>query len=163
MLDNLDNKACTVQITWRIQKNHQNGQVTTLAAGVEHPKICPVHSALCIIMQAQCLGQPQDLPVGVYKSRKGKTLYLTGTKIAELLCTSVHAIRPDMSKEELKCYSAHSLRVWACILLNEAGKSPEYIKKRLCWPLSLIFSIYIRYCNQTHSFPKQKNLNHKGE
>jgi hypothetical protein len=24
------------------------------------------------------------------------------------------------------------LRVWACVLLDEAGKPPDYIKKRLC-------------------------------
>jgi nitrate reductase alpha subunit len=83
------------------------------------------------------------LPIAVYKSKQGKTLYLTGNKIAELLRAAVRAIRPDATKEELKRYSAHSLRVWACILLNEAGKSPEYIKKRLRW-LGDSFRMYLR-------------------
>ena len=43
-------KACTVKITWRLQKNHQNGQALTLAADVEHPEICPICSALHIAM-----------------------------------------------------------------------------------------------------------------
>ena len=51
-LDTVD-KACTVQITWRIQKNRQNGQAITLAADVDHPEICPVCSALRIVMRAQ--------------------------------------------------------------------------------------------------------------
>ena len=48
-----------------------------------------------------------------------------------------------MTKEELKRYSAHSLCVWACVLLDEAGKSPEYIKKRLRW-LGDSFRMYLR-------------------
>ena len=70
-------------------------------------------------------------------------LYLTGNKIAKLLCAAVRTIRPDTSKEDLKRYSAHSLRVWACVLLDEAGKSPEYIKKRLRW-LGDSFRMYLR-------------------
>ena len=136
-------KACTVKVTWRIQKNRQNGQSLTLAADVDHPEICPVRSALRITMRAQRLGQPRDLPVGVYKSKRGKILYLTGNKIAELLRAAVREIRPDTGKEELKRYSAHSLRVWACVLLDEAGKSPEYIKKRLRW-LGDSFRMYLR-------------------
>ena len=38
-----------------------------------------------------------------------------------------------MSKEEEQQYPAHLLRVWACVLLDEAGKLPDYIKKRLRW------------------------------
>ena len=83
------------------------------------------------------------MPVGVYKSKRGKILYLTGNKIAELLRAAVREIRPDTSKEELKRYSAHSLRVWACVLLDEAGKSPEYIKKRLRW-LGDSFRMYLQ-------------------
>jgi hypothetical protein len=44
---------------------------------------------------------------------------------------------------ELKRYSAHSLRVWACALLDEAGKLPDYIKKRLCW-LGDTFRMYLK-------------------
>ncbi len=73
------------------------------------------------------------MPLGVYRTKKGKSIYLTGNKIAELLQKAVKSIRPDTSSEDLKQYSAHSLGVWACVLLDEAGKPPDYIKKRLCW------------------------------
>jgi hypothetical protein len=39
-------RACFVKITWRIQKNRQNGQSITLAAESDQPKICPLHSAM---------------------------------------------------------------------------------------------------------------------
>ena len=132
-------KACTIQIMWRIQ----NGQSLKLATDVKHPGICPVCSALRIAMRAQRLGQLRDSPVGVYKSKRGKIFYPTGNKIAELLWAAVCEIRPDMSKEELKRYSAHSVHVWECVLLDEAGKSPEYIKKQLRW-LGNSFRMYLR-------------------
>jgi hypothetical protein len=45
--------------------------------------------------------------------------------------------------DKLKQYSAQSLRVWACILLDEAGKLPKFIKKRLRW-LGDSFRMYLR-------------------
>jgi hypothetical protein len=141
-MDSFD-QAYFVQVTWQIQKNRQNGQAITLAADIDHPKICPVRSALRIVLRTQRLGQPSNLPIAMYKSKQGKTLYLTGTKIAELLRAAVRAIRPDTTKEELKRYSAHSLRIWVCVLLDEASKSPEYIKKRLRW-LGDSFRMYLR-------------------
>jgi hypothetical protein len=39
-------QACFVKITWRIQKNRQNGQSITLAAESDQPEICPVRSAI---------------------------------------------------------------------------------------------------------------------
>jgi hypothetical protein len=52
--------------------------------------------------------------------------------------------------DNLKKYSAHSFCVWACVLLDEVGKSPEYIKKRLCW-LGDSFRIYLRDTTIIHS------------
>ena len=83
------------------------------------------------------------MPLGVYRAKKGKSIYLTGNKIAELLRKAVKSIRPETPSEDLKRYSAHSLRVWACVLLDEAGKSPDYIKKRLRW-LGDSFRMYLR-------------------
>jgi hypothetical protein len=83
------------------------------------------------------------MPLGVYRTKKGKSIYLTGNKIAELLRKVVKSIRPDTSSEDLKRYSAHSLRVWACVLLDEAGKPLDYIKKRLRW-LGDSFRMYLR-------------------
>jgi hypothetical protein len=75
--------------------------------------------------------------------KKGKVIYLTGNKIAKLLRKAVTKVCPDTTPDELKLYSAHSLRVWACVLLNKAGKLPVYIKKRLRW-LGDSFRRYLR-------------------
>ncbi len=135
--------VAAVKITWRIQKNRQNGQSITLTADSKFRDLCPVLSAARMVIRARRLLQPDDMPLAVYRTKKGESLYLTGGKIAELLRGAVKRIRPDTSSEDIKRYSAHSLRVWACVLLDEAGKSPDYIKKRLRW-LGDSFRMYLR-------------------
>ena len=78
-------QVCLVKIPWRIQKNHQNGQAITLSAEVDGPEIYPVCSAMQLVLRAQRLNQPNDMPLGIYRTKKGKSIYLTGNKIAELL------------------------------------------------------------------------------
>jgi hypothetical protein len=43
----------SVKVTWRIQKNRQNGQAITLLAEVDRPEICPVHSAMRLVLRAR--------------------------------------------------------------------------------------------------------------
>jgi hypothetical protein len=136
-------QAHFVKITWHIQKNRQNGQLITLAAEIDQPKICPMHSVMQLLLRAKRLNQPDDMPVAVYKTKKGKVIYLTGNKIAKLLWKAIKEVRSDTTPDKLKRYSAHSLRVWAWVLLNETGKLPDYIKKRLLW-LGDSFRMYLR-------------------
>jgi hypothetical protein len=96
-----------------------------------------------LVLRAKQLNQPVDMPVAVYKTKKGKVIYLTGNKIAELLRKAVKEVQPNTTPDELKRYSTHSLRVWACVLLDEAGKLLDYIKKRLRW-LGDSFRMYLR-------------------
>jgi hypothetical protein len=72
------------------------------------------------------------MPVACYL-KKDALAYITGSRIAILFRAAARAVRPTISKEEVQKYSAHLLQVWACVLLDEAGKSPDYIKKRLRW------------------------------
>jgi hypothetical protein len=76
-----------------------------------------------LVLQAKRLNQPNDMPIAVYKVKKGKVIYLTGNKIAELLRKAVKEVWPDTTPDELKRYSAHSLRVWACVFLHWLGDS----------------------------------------
>jgi hypothetical protein len=96
-----------------------------------------------LVLRARWLNQPDDMPLMVHKTKKGKVIYLTGNKIAKLLWKAIKKVRPDTTPDKLKRYSAHSLKVWACILLDEAGKPLDYIKKRLRW-LGNSFRMYLR-------------------
>jgi hypothetical protein len=96
-----------------------------------------------LVLRARWLNQPGDMPIVIYKTKKGKVIYLTGNKIAKLLQKAVKKVHPNTTPNKLKRYSAHSLQVWACLLLDEAGKLPDYIKKRLRW-LGDSFRMYLR-------------------
>jgi hypothetical protein len=94
-----------VKITWCIQKNRQNSQSITLSAEIDWPEICPVRSAMGLVLRARHLNRPDDMPLGVYRTKKGNSIYLTGNKIAELLRKAVKSVQPDTTSEELKQYS----------------------------------------------------------
>jgi hypothetical protein len=121
-----------VCITWRIQKNHQSNQTVTFLADKTNTAICPVLAALRLVLRARHLSQPDLIPVACYL-KKDAPAYISGSRIAILFRAAARAMRPNISKEEEQQYSAHSLRVWACVLLDKAGKLPDYIKKRLRW------------------------------
>ena len=42
-------------------------------------------------------------------------------------------VHPDLTEKKYLQFSAHSFRVWACILLSEAGANPDFICKSLHW------------------------------
>ena len=48
-----------------------------------------------------------------------------------------------MTDEEISRYSAHSIRVTAGVLLDEAGKDGKYIQTRIRW-LGDSFKLYLR-------------------
>jgi hypothetical protein len=102
-----------------------------------------MRSAMQLVLWVRWLNQPDDMPVAVYITKKGKVIYLKGNKIAELLRKAIKKVQPDTTLDKLKWYSAYSLRVWSCVLLDKAGKLPDYIKKRLRW-LGDSFRMYLR-------------------
>jgi len=73
--------------------------------------------------------------------------YLTGRKIADMLRAAARVAHPDLSENEIAKFSAHSLRVWACVILSEAGEQPDVIKSRLRW-LGESYRIYLRDTNK---------------
>jgi hypothetical protein len=83
------------------------------------------------------------MPVACYRTKKSPLLFITGSRIATLLRKAVKKVQPSTSADDLKKYSAHSLRVWACVLLDEAGMSPSFIQKCLRW-LRDLFKMYLR-------------------
>jgi hypothetical protein len=74
------NNAASVKISWHIQKNCQSNQAITLAANMENPAICPVHSAMQMVLQACQFHQPDNMPFVICKTRRTRFFYLTGNK-----------------------------------------------------------------------------------
>jgi hypothetical protein len=70
-----------VHITWRIQKNRQNNQKVTLPCDKTKPTICPVLTALRLVLRARRLSQPDSMSVACYL-KKDTMAYITGSRIA---------------------------------------------------------------------------------
>jgi len=133
--ENTHLKVAKVRIKWRIQKNRRNGQTVTIVRDYTNNKICPVLAALDIYMNSIRIGQPDDMPMMAMKinAEKSEMKYLTGNRVKTLLRKIARKVHPDLSDDEVSRFSAHSFRVWACVLLSEAGASPDLIKSRLRW------------------------------
>ena len=70
-------------------------------------------------------------------------LLLTGTKISKYFKAVANEVYPDITKAELKEYSAHMIRVSACVILQIADKKADFIKMRLRWE-SDAYRVYLR-------------------
>jgi hypothetical protein len=135
--------ANTVRVTWCIQMNRQNGQTITLSSNSAHPDLCPIRSALRMVLRARQLKQPDTIPLGCYRTKKNPLVCLTASRIAALIQEAVKKVRLGISAKDLSKYSAHLLRVWACVLLDKAGKSSDHICNQLCW-MGNAFLMYLR-------------------
>lgn len=125
-----------------VQKNRQNGQIIFYKRVLAHPEYCPVEAQISIYARAVELGQGDEDPLCIYRDPRG-THYLTGDAITQYFRFLMVLVFPNISDEELKLISTHSIRVTACVELSEAGKSGWYIKLRLRW-LSDCYTVYLR-------------------
>ena len=68
---------------------------------------------------------------------------VTHSKVTEIMRKAVKTVYPGISKKDLAMYSCHSIRVWACVCLDKADMSPDFIKKRLRW-MGEFYRVYLR-------------------
>jgi hypothetical protein len=81
-----------------------------------------------MVMRARRLAQPNTMPVACYRTKKAPMIFITGSRVATFLQEAVKNVWSSTSADNLKKYSTHSLLVWACVLLDEAGMSPSLSK-----------------------------------
>ena len=106
-----------------------------------------------IYLRSIHLGQPDNLPMGVFANATGIKKYLTGSKIAEVLQAATKFAHPGIPKEDLSKITSHSGRVWALVLLDEAGKKPVFMKSRLRW----MGNSYRHYLRDTAAINEMQN------
>ena len=135
-----------------VQKNRRNGQKVWQKRDRKHVEYCPCVLSIRLVWRAETLGQGRDDPLCVYQDKDGKKKFLIGSEVTKYFRFVVKLVYPNVTAEELKLISTHSIRVTACVLLAEAGKDGWYLKLRLRW-LSDCYEIYIRntnsYCGST--------------
>jgi hypothetical protein len=66
-----------MKVSFRIQKNMQNGQLITIVLDDNHPDLCPTRAAYKIFLQAKRLGQTDNKPMVVFVNKSGKKKHLT--------------------------------------------------------------------------------------
>ena len=100
-------------------------------------------AALRIVERFTRCKRSRDTPLGIFKHESGAIQYITGHRIAWLFQNVARKVYPHMTDEEISRYSAHSIRVTAAVLLDEAGKDGKYIQTRIRW-LGDSFKLYLR-------------------
>jgi hypothetical protein len=81
--------------------------------------------------------------MGVFVNHQGIVRYLTANKITEVFQSVAKTCHPDLMRDENMRFSSHSIRVWAVVLLDEAGMNPDLIKSRLRW-IGDSYRLYLR-------------------
>ena len=140
-------------LTWYIQKNRRNREKRRYRKNEINSEFCVPSAFRSMIARARSLDQPSHLPLTVYRDAKGKKKYLSHKVLTDYLRKIAKLAHPNITPEALQRISAHSIRVWACVLLFEAGKKGDYIKKRLRW-LSDCYRVYLR---DTQGLAEQHN------
>lgn len=133
----------TLGLLYKIQKNRRNGQIIRFTRNLRFPRFCPVRIAMELVDLASACGQGPADPLGVFRDDRGRTRFVTGAMVTDLLRSITSTVFPAISPEELALISTHSIRVTAAVLLHEAGKDGPYIKLRLRWN-SNCFELYLR-------------------
>jgi integrase len=141
-------RVAYIIITWKIQKNRRNGEETYFYKNEKCGDLCVINAILNMLQRAQMLGQSDLDPMCVYKDSKGRTRYLTRQETTNYIRSIAKEVNPHITKADLAFFSCHSFRVWAAILLHEAGKNGDYIKIRLRW-VSEAYRVYLRNTKQT--------------
>jgi hypothetical protein len=134
-------------IRYRTQKNGDDGAERQHTRNFSGSAPCHITSAVRIIQRfARLIGATPYIPLCVYRADTGRTQYITANIIEFWLRkAAVHVYRLDPVKdsEHLRKWSAHSLRVGACVILHGMGFTDTQIQFLLRWR-SNAFYTYLR-------------------
>ena len=136
----------TANITFREQKNGDDGAKRTIVRDFGNPSLCAV-SAMLRITQRWCdLHLPTNQPLSCFTDDgtvDGNVRNICASHIARALQAAARAAHGITSPELLARFTSHSFRVGACVALHAAGISALNIKHALRWK-SEAFMEYLR-------------------
>jgi hypothetical protein len=129
------NNSHSVNLTWRFQKNNDNGQIVTYVKDTVNKAYCYVSAAKRIRLRAIKYKVQEDMPVAIYNDikKKKKVDYINDINIKEILQEAAKHVYNISKKEDLMKFTSHSIRVMACVILHAQNMSTEDIKFRLRW------------------------------
>jgi hypothetical protein len=136
----------TIDVTWRFQKNGNNGEKKTFVRAFDNPGLCAVSAILSIARRWKELNMPNDHPLAVYSSDgtiSGETKCIRESNINAALQRAARQVYNITNEEELGRFTSHSIRVGACVALHAANISALNIQHALRWK-SDSFLTYLR-------------------
>ena len=126
----------TIDITWRFQKNGNNGEKKTIVRLPDRPGLCPVSAVIRIVQRWQALHLSLDHPLAVFTDNglaTGVVHFITEKHINHALQTAARMVYNITKKDELARFTSHSIRVGACVSLHAADLSTLNIQHALRW------------------------------
>ena len=84
--------------------------------------MCAVSAARRIYERVVRLGVPDDAPIAVYV-KNNAVMHMTQRVVEAEMQSCAKKLYNLTSKEKIGCYTAHSVRVGACVALHAAGAS----------------------------------------
>jgi len=134
-------------LTYRTQKNGKDGEERQHTRNPSPTAPCHCTSAITIVQRfVRLIGKRSGMPLCVYRHHNGKLRYITASIIESTLrlaAAHVYKLDPLRDSEHLRKWSAHSLRVGACVILHGMGFTDTQIQFLLRWT-SNAFYVYLR-------------------
>jgi hypothetical protein len=142
------NEVRQMWITFRTQKNGNNGEQRLFTRVVKDGRRCFVQAMYRILGRFQRLRGTEDVvtPLALYKHTDGSVRLVTPNKIEHnmrLLASRVFGLDPIKNKKDLALWASHSIRVGACVLLHTQGYNGTQLQWLLRWR-SDAFMAYLR-------------------
>lgn len=125
--------ADMVYVTWRFQKNGNNGESLPFSRNDATPDRCFVRRALSARARARRLNVPTDFPIAVYRDNEGKRRFVSNKEVELVLQEAAIKVHNVTEKKALARWTCHSIRVGACIRLQLLNKPEHFIQTRLRW------------------------------
>ena len=143
-------EAAEVWIRFRYDKS-RNNHVIRKFCRTSHHILCPVIASISILFRAEMLRVKPHHPVGVFRLKKkgtGYTFLQNNDVTAEMraTCLRTYPDKKHFMHKNYKLIMAHSVRVTAAAVLNNAGLSFEVIAFRLRWSPESV-KHYVRECS----------------
>ncbi len=136
-----------IHVTFRTQKNGDNGEVRVFTRNKANTRLCFVKCVFSLFQRfVRLMGWNTTAPLGIARGATGVISSITATDIEREMRAAaavVYDLDPVKHKYALSKWSAHSLRVGACVILHSQRFSATQIQFLLRWR-SMAFMMYLR-------------------
>ena len=139
--------AAMLRVRYRYDKSNNNFEFRFYSR--RHGNhICVIKAAMSILRRHRMLGRSKDLPLGAFMDAEGKICTIRAKHMEKAIRQSCEHAYPDKNhylRQHIKRLMSHSIRVFACVALKDAGVAEEDIVYRLRWNSDAV-KFYTRDC-----------------